>query len=110
MKNGGEDLPSDIQLVITNKVRVIALESIENESFVGLRNVGVRESLLIGEVKFNRNSTRVEPRKLVVHFEVYSFIGLNAHHKLVPRDIGENTLRSIFVLHTNFDFGLVQSF
>lgn len=31
-----ENLPSDIELVVSDKVAVISLEGIENESFVGL--------------------------------------------------------------------------
>jgi hypothetical protein len=54
-------LPGDVQLIVPDKVGVIALERVEYERFVRFGDLGIRETPLVGEVHLHRYRARVQP-------------------------------------------------
>lgn len=89
MQDRCKDLPGHIELIIPDKVTVIAFERVEYERLVSLGNPGILESPLISQVEFSGDSTGSESGEFRVHLEPYSFVGLNTHDKLVSGDTGE---------------------
>lgn len=101
-------LPSDVELVLADKVGVVTLERIEDERLVRLWDLGLGEPPLIRQVHFDRHRAHVQARHLCVHLQVDRLGGLNAEDKLVARDIVEDTLGDVFELDPHFHLGFVQ--
>ena len=102
-------LPRDIQLVITDKVRMVTLESIENQALIRFRDLRIRKPPLIGQVHLSWDRTGVQSRCLRVQLEVNGFRRLNTHNEFISGNILEDTLGDILELNTDLDLGLVDS-
>ena len=103
------DLPSDIQLVVTDKVRMITLESIENQTLIRFRDLRIRKPPLVGQVHLSWDRTGVQSRCLRVQLEVNGFRRLNTHNEFISGNILEDTLGDILELNTDLDLGLIDS-
>jgi hypothetical protein len=101
-------LPSDVELIVADKVGVITLERVENKRLVRLWDLVVGEPPLIRQVHFGRHRVRVQARHLCVHLQVNRLGGLDADDELVARDVFEDTLSDVLELDTNFHLGFVQ--
>jgi len=91
VKERSEYLPGRIELVITDKVAVVALEGIEDERFVCLGDLEVRESAAVGKVELSHDCLHAEARLLGVHLDIDGFVGLDADDDLVARNVLEDT-------------------
>ena len=103
-----EDLPSDIKLVITDKVRVVSFERIENERLVRLWDLRVGESLVVRQVELDGDRSRGETRQLGVHLHVNGFGRLDSEDKLVSGDVVEDAWGGFLELDTDFDLAVVE--
>lgn len=83
------NLPSSIKLIISNKVGVVALERVQDESLVRLRDGGIGEPPLVGEVELGRDGSGSESGGLGVHLHVNGFGGLDSDDELVSGWWGE---------------------
>jgi hypothetical protein len=108
VQDGREDLPRDIELVVTDKVRVVAFESIKNEGFVGLGDSGVGETFGIGEVELDGNCACGETGELGVHLHVNGLRRLDSQNELVSGDVVEDASCRVLELNSNLDLGLVE--
>ena len=78
VEDRGKDLPSNIKLIISYKVTVITLEGIKDQSLVSLGNLGLGESVLVGQVEFSGDCTCLESWEFRVHLHVDCFVGLDS--------------------------------
>lgn len=108
VKQRSEDLPGDVQLVITDKVGVVPFESVKDKSLVCLRDFGVGESFLIGEVELDWDRSSCKTGQLCIHFHVNSLGWLNSKDELIAGDVVEDTLCGIFELDPDLHLALVQ--
>jgi len=108
MKDRREDLPRHVKLVVTHKVRMVALEGVEDESFVRLGDLRIGKSLRVGHVELDRDGTCGKARQFGVHFHINRFVRLNPEDELVSGDIGEDALNGILVLNPDLDLALIQ--
>jgi len=104
----GEDLPAGIELIVTDKVGVVALESIQDQRLVSLGNLKVGESPAVGKIKLGNHSLHAETGQLRVHLDVHGFVGLDAEDELVTWDVLENARGYILELDANLDLGLIE--
>lgn len=88
---------------------MVALESVQDEGFVRLRDLCTLESALVGQVEFNGDGSGLQSGSLGVHLHVDCLVGLDSDDKLVSRDIGEDSRSDVLVLDSDFDLGLVKS-
>ena len=107
-KGGGAHLPSVIELIVADKVRVVTLECVEKERLVRLWDLVVREPSLVRQVHVGRQRARVQAGRLGVQLEVHGLGRLDAQNELVARDVFEDALRDVLELDPHFHFGLVQ--
>lgn len=110
MQERAEDLPASIELIVTDKVGVVALESIEDKRFVSLRNLQVREAAAVSKVEFGDNSLHGKARKLGVHLDIDRLVGLDSDNKLVSGDVLEDSRSDILELNTDFGLLLVEGY
>ena len=103
-----EDLPGNIELVVPDKVGVVALERIEDESLVRLRDLGIGESLLVRQVQLDGDRARRKAGQLGIHLHVDGLGWLDSEHELVPRDVVEDALRGVLELDADLDLALVE--
>ena len=108
VQKGRKDAPASVKLVVTHKVGVVALEAVEDQRLVRFRNLEVRESSSVGEVELRDNGLHAEAWQLGVHLDVDTLIGLDAHNKLVPRNVLEDTGCDILELNPYLGFLLVE--
>lgn len=109
MQQRSENPPAGIQLVVTNKVRVVSLERVKDERFVGLGDLQVREAAAVGEVKLGDNSLHAQAGELRVHLNVNTLVGLHTNDKLVAWNVLENARGDILELDANLGLLLVKS-
>lgn len=102
------NLPSHIQLIMPHKVRVISLQRIEDQSFIRLWDLCVREAPLVRQVHLSRHRPSVETRSFGVELQVDRLGGLEADDKLVAGNVLEDALGDVLELDADFDFGFVQ--
>lgn len=105
-----ENSPASIEFVITDKVGVVALESIQDKRLVGLRNLQVGETAAVGKVELGDNGLHGKTRKLRVHLDVDRLVGLDSDDKLVSRNVLEDSRSDILELNTDFGLLLVEGF
>ena len=103
-----EDSPTGVELVVTDKVGVVALEGIENEGFVGLGNLQVREAATVGEIQLGNHGLHAQARELRVHLDVHTLVGLDADDKLVAGNVLENARGDILELNADLSLLLVE--
>lgn len=108
MQQRCENPPTGIQLVVTNKVGMVAFQSVKNESFVGLRDLKITEATPIGKIKLSNSGLHAKAWKLGVHFNINALIWLDANDELVSRDVLEDTTGDVLELDSNFGLLLVQ--
>ena len=87
---------------------MITLEGIKDQSLVSLRNLGLGESVLVGQIEFSGDCTCFESREFRVHLHVDCFVGLNSENELVSANIVKDASFDILELDSDFDLGLVQ--
>lgn len=103
-----ENLPACVEFIVTHKVRVVTLQSVQDERFVGFGNLQVRETAAIGEIQLSHDGLHGQARQLGVHLDVHRLVGLHSDNQLVTRDILENTRCDIAELNTDFGLLLIQ--
>lgn len=108
MQERTEDSPAGIKLVVTDKVGVVALESIEDKRFVGLGDLQVGEAAAVGKVELGDNSLHGKTRKLGVHLDVDRLVGLDSDNKFISGDVLEDSRSDILELNTDFGLLLVE--
>lgn len=87
---------------------MVALEGVEDEALVRLRDELVGEPPLVRQVHLDRHRVCVQPRRLRVQLEVDGLAGLDADDELVARDILEDALRDVLVLYPDLYLRLVE--
>lgn len=105
----GEDSPGSIQLVVTDKVRVVSLQGIQDQGLVSLWDLEVGEAAAVGEIELGDNGLHAQTWKLRVHLDVDRLVWLDAHNKLVTWDVLEDTGGNILELDADLSLLLVQS-
>jgi len=103
-----EHAPAGIQLVVTNKVGVIALEGIQDQGLVGLGDLEVGEAAAVGQVQLGHHRLHGQTGQLRVHLNVDGLVGLDTDDQLVTRDILEDTRGDVLELDTDLGLLLVQ--
>jgi hypothetical protein len=126
VEKGSENLPGDVQLVVSDKVAVIPLERIENQSpahahqfplvaveawysLVRLGNLEITEPPLVRQIHLGRYGPHLQPGRLGVHLEVHGFSWLDTDDELVARNLLEDALRHILVLDADLRLPFVES-
>ena len=87
---------------------MVALDRVEDQALVRLRDIRLREPALVREVHLRRDCTRVQAGCLRVELEVDCLGGLDTDDELVARDVLEDTLRDVLELNADLNLGLVQ--
>lgn len=108
MQERTENSPAGVKLIVTDKVGVVALESIKDKRFVGLRDLQVGEAAAVGKVELGDNSLHGKTRKLGVHLDVDRLVGLHSDNKLVSGNVLEDSRSDILELNTDFGLLLVE--
>ena len=108
VQKGSEDPPAGIQLVISDKVGMVALQAVKDERLVGLGDLEVREPSPIGKIELGNHRLHAEAGKLRVHLNVDTLVGLNAHNKLIARNVLEDARRNILELDADLSLLLVK--
>lgn len=68
-------------------------------------------SALVGEIQFSFLRAEIHPGLLAHHLGIHGFVGLHAHHQLVPATlISKNVTRHVCKLQPNLGFPLIQGF
>lgn len=88
---------------------MIALEGVQDEGFVRLRDLCTLKSALVGQVKFNGDGSSLQSGSLGVHLHVDCLVRLDSDNQLVSRNVGEDSGGDILVLNSDFDLSLVKS-
>lgn len=109
MKERGEDSPACIQLIITNEVGVVSLEGIQDERFICLRDLEVGESAAVGQIELGNDGLGAQARKLRVHLDVDTLVGLDSHDKFISWDILEDTRCDVLELDSDLRLLLIKS-
>ena len=104
----GEHAPGSVQLVITNKVGVIALERIQDQGLVGLGDLEVGEAAAVGQVQLGHHRLHGQTGQLRVHLDIDGLVGLDTDDQLVTGDILEDTRGDVLELNTDLGLLLVQ--
>lgn len=104
-----EDSPAGVEFVVTDEVGVVALQCVENERFVCLRNLQVGESPPVGKVEFCDDSLHAETGQLGVHLNVNTLVGLHSDDELVSWNVLEDSRGDILELNADLGLLLVES-
>jgi len=112
VQNGCENLPSDVELVVADKVGVITLESVEDECLISLRDVGIGIPPLVRPIHIGLLRAHGPARRLCVHLQIDRLGGLDAEYKLVARgvEVIAETPSDVFELDPHLYLGFVQGF
>ena len=100
-----ENTPAGIQFIVTDEVRMVALEGVEDQGLVGFGDLDVGEAAAVGEVEFGGDGVHAEPRQFRVHLDVDGFVGLDADDEFVAGDVFEDARGDVAELDA--DFGLL---
>lgn len=103
-----KDAPGGIQLIVTHKVGVVALEGVQDQGLVGLRDLEVREAAAVGQVQLGHNRLHGQTRQLGVHLDVDGLVGLDTNNQLVAGNVLEDTRGHVLELDADFGFLLVE--
>lgn len=103
-----EDPPAGIQFVVSNKVRVVALERVKDERLVGLGDLEVGEATAVRQVELCDDGLHAEAGQLRVHLDIHALVGLHADNQLITWDILKNARRDILELDADFGLLLVE--
>lgn len=108
MQERSEHSPAGVEFIITDEVRVVTLESIQDERLVGLGDLQIGEATAVGEIKLGDHGLHGQTRQLRVHLDVNRFVGLDTDDQLVAGDVLEDSGGHILELNTNLGLLLVQ--
>lgn len=108
VQEGREYPPRSIELVVTHKVRVVALQCVEDESLVGLGDLEVAEATAVGEVELGDGRLHAQAGELGVHLDVDGFVGLDADDELVAGNVFEYAGGDVLELDADFGLLLVE--
>lgn len=108
VKERSEDSPAGIEFVVTDKVRVVTLEGVEDQRLVSLGDLKVGKAAAVGEVKLGDNGLHGETGQLGVHLGVDRLVGLHTDDKLVTRNVLEDTGGHVTELDTDLGLLLVE--
>lgn len=79
LEDGGEQRPSGLQLVVPDEQPLVAVDDVQYEALVRVRQVGV-VARLVGEVQLAAVQAQPQPRDLVVDLQVDGFVRLDPDH------------------------------
>lgn len=102
-------LPRNIQLVVSDKVGVVAPEGIQNKGLVRFRDLCLFESALVRKVELDRDGPCQQSRRLGVHLHVDGLVRLDTEDELVSRNVGEDAGGDVLVLNSDLDLGFIES-
>jgi hypothetical protein len=108
MEERGEDSPAGIQLVITNEVGVVTLQSIQNQGLVSLGDLEIGETTAVGKVKLRNDCLHRETGKLGVHLDVDRLVRLYSDDELVSGNVLEDAGGDVLELDSDFGLLFVQ--
>ena len=107
---GATHLPCDVQLVISHKVRVVALEGVQDQSLVSLGDLCFGEPALVSQVQLGGDRPRDQAGRLGVELHVDGLGGLNSDDELVSGNVVEDTGGDVLVLNSNLHLGFVEGY
>ncbi len=90
LKQWGEYPPARVKLIVTNKVGVIAFESVQDERFISLGNLEVRKSSAVCKIELSHDSLHAQPGKLGVHLDVDALVWLHPNYELIAWNVFED--------------------
>lgn len=70
VEQGSEHLPASVKLIVTDEVRVVTLESIQDQRFIGFGDLEVGEAAAVGEIQLSDHGLHGKSGKLRVHLNV----------------------------------------
>lgn len=108
MEERAEDPPAGVELVVADEVRVIPLQGVEDQRFVGFRDFDVGETTSVGQVQFRGDCLHAQTGQLRVHLDVDGLVWLDADDELVPRDVLKYARRDVPELDSDLRFLLIQ--
>ncbi len=108
VQQGREYPPARVELVVAHKVRVVALQRVEDERLVGLGDLEVREAAPVRQIELRHHRLHAEAWQLRVHLDVHALVRLHADDELVPRDVLEDARRDILELDAHLGLLLVE--
>ena len=88
---------------------MVTLQRVQDQAFVRLGDLRVRESLLVGQVHLSWDRERAQTGGLRVELQVNGFGRLNSHDELITADVGEDALCDVLELDPDIDLGFVES-
>src|SRR4029434_367770 len=68
----------------------------------------VRESSAVGQIELGNNGLHAQTRKLGVHLDVDTLVGLDAHDKLISGNVLKDTRSDVLELNSNLCLLLVE--
>ncbi len=87
---------------------MVALQAVQDERLVRLRNLQVGKPSAVGEVELGDDRLHAEAWQLRVHLDIDALVGMDAHHELVTRDVLKDARRHILELDSDLRLLLVQ--
>ena len=103
-----EDAPGGVQLVVTHKVGVVALEGVQDQGLVGLGDLEVGEAAAVSQVQLGHHRLHGQTRQLGVHLDVDGLVGLDTDNQLVAGNVLEDTRGNVLELDADFGLLLVE--
>lgn len=103
-----EDAPGGVQLVVTYKVGVVALEGVQDQGLVGLGDLEVGEAAAVSQVQLGHHRLHGQTRQLGVHLDVDGLVGLDTDNQLVAGNVLEDTRGNVLELDADFGLLLVE--
>lgn len=108
MQEWREYSPAGIQLVVTDKVGVVALQGVQNQRLVRFGDLEVREATAVGQIEFRDNCLHRQTGKFGVHLDIDGLVGLHSNDELVSGNVLENARRDVLELDANLRLLLVK--
>jgi hypothetical protein len=103
-------LPCDVQLVISHKVRVVALEGVQDQSLVSLRDLCLGEPALVSQVQLGRDRPRDQTGRLGVELHVDGLGGLDSDDELITGNVVKDAGGDVLVLDSDLHLGFVEGY
>ena len=110
----GEELPRRFEFVVANEQTLVAIDDVQNQAFVRVREFYLSVSVLVLKIQKSLIESLTQTRDFVIDAKVNRLVRLNANHELV-RDVFDSSLsfavqitRGVAELHANLRLSLVQ--
>mmetsp|Transcript_6531 Transcript_6531/g.11277 ORF Transcript_6531/g.11277 Transcript_6531/m.11277 type:complete len:274 (-) Transcript_6531:744-1565(-) len=112
VQEGGEDLPRGLELVAADEVLLVAVDAVEDEALVGVRDDHPVVGGVVAQLQLPGLHPQAHAGVLHRHLHVDGWVRLHAQHKLVPRldaDVGGGAVKEIagHVIELDADLRLV---